>query len=296
MTAQTTTVRTGDEVTSADPESSTGPQVCGAFGVASGVLFGAMVVWEHGAGLETGSGVPGAINTGGFLLAMTGYVVLAVGLALARPGGSGRLSRFFPALLAGAWTALIAGSLLEQFTSLDPESNLLNPLGGLAQGIGLLGLGISVVAARQWTGWRRFAPLAFAAYYVGALFVPAIAGVEPGTIAEVGWALGYSMLGLALMTAGATGHRLVAVATGVLSAGLLIIAVLVTTKAATVSPHRAEPANVPIVEDGRWGGPDVFEPRVVQDGRWGGPDVFEPRVVQDGRWGGPDVYEPRDDS
>ena len=232
--------------------------------------------------------MPGAITTGGFLLAMTGYVVLAVGLALARPGGSGRLARFFPALLAGAWTALIAGSLLEQFTSIDPETNLLNPLGGLAQGIGLVGLGVGVAGARRWTGWRRFAPLAVAVYYVGALFVPAIAGVEPSTIVEVGWALGYALLGFALMTAGGTPHRLVAVVTGVLSAGVLTAAVLATTTGATVPP---QPASVQIVEDGRWGGPDVFEPRtpqIVEDGRWGGPDVYEPRPTpyfEDGRQG-----------
>ncbi len=46
-----------------------------------------------------------------------------------------------------------------------------------------------------------------------------------------------------------------------------------------------------IVEDGRWGGPDVYEPRtpqIVEDGRWGGPDVYEPRptpYVEDGRQG-----------
>jgi hypothetical protein len=292
MTAQTTTVQTAEQVATA-AEEPRGQRTCGAIGVTSGLLFAAMVVWEHAAG----DGGPGVINTGGFLLAMTGYVVLAVGLTLARPGGSGRLARFFPALLAGAWTALIAGSLLEQFTSLDPETNLLNPIGGLAQGIGLVGLGITVTRTTRWSGWRRFAPLAFGAYYVGALFVPALAGVEPGTIVEVGWAVGYAVLGFALMTADGTPHRLVAVATGVLSLGLLTAAIVVTaTGAATGTPHSSEPASVPSIEDGRWGGPDVYEPRtpqIVEDGRWGGPDVHEPRIVEDGRWGGPDIYEPR---
>ena len=175
-----------------------------------------MSVWQSATGVEEAGGVPGAVATGGFLTAMSGYVVLAVGLALARPGGDGRIARLFPALLAGAWTAFIAGTLLEQFTSLDPEADLLNPIGGLAQGIGLVGLGVTVARAGRWSGWRRFAPLAFATYYVGALFVPAIAGVEPSTIVEVGWTLGYALLGFALMTADGTPHRLVAVATGVL--------------------------------------------------------------------------------
>ena len=287
MTAHTTTVRTGEQVTTAVPEEQRGIRTCGAIGVASGLLFAAMVVWEHAAG----TGGPGAINTGGFLLAMTGYVVLAVGLALARPGGSGRLSRFFPALLAGAWTALIAGILLEQFTSLDPETNLLNPLGGLAQGIGLVGLGIGVAVARRWTGWRRFAPLAVAAYYVGALFVPAIAGRRAGHDRRGRVGARVRALGFALMTAGGTPHRLVAVATGVLSAGVLTAAIVVTTTGATGTPQSTEPASVPIVEDGRWGGPDVYEPRTPQieeDGRWGGPDVYEPRPTpyfEDGRQG-----------
>src|SRR4029453_17468137 len=66
--------------------------------------------------------------------------------------------------------------------------------------IGLIGLGITIVAARRWTGWRRFYPLGFAVYYVGGLFVPAIAGVEPGAVPDVIWAMGYSGLGFALLT------------------------------------------------------------------------------------------------
>ena len=65
--------------------------------------------------------------------------------------------------------------------------------------IGLTGLGITTVMARRWSGWRRFWALGFALFFVGALFVPAIAGAEPGVIAEVLWALGYSGLGVALM-------------------------------------------------------------------------------------------------
>ncbi len=39
MTAQTTTVRTGEQVTTAVPEEQRGIRTCGAIGVASGLLF-----------------------------------------------------------------------------------------------------------------------------------------------------------------------------------------------------------------------------------------------------------------
>jgi hypothetical protein len=168
----------------------------GAVGAAAGVLFAAMVVWEHAGDLRPGIGAVSAIVGSGFAVAMAGYVVLAVGLAVAAPGG--RRARIFPILLGIAWAALLAGSLVETFASVDPDTDPLNPIGGLLQGIALIGLGITTAVAGRWSGWRRFWPLGVAVFYTGALFVPAVLGAEPSVVLEAMWALGYAGLGLAL--------------------------------------------------------------------------------------------------
>ena len=172
----------------------------GGVGVAAGVLFAAMSVWQHAAGMESGStGTAHALDQAGFALAMVGYVALIVGVHLARPGGDGKAARFFTALLAAAWIAFLAGMAVEAVSSVAPADDALGPIAGLAQGVGLVGLGVTTARAGRWSGWRRYAPLGLALVYVVVLFVPAIAGWEPNAVTESLWALGYSALGLALM-------------------------------------------------------------------------------------------------
>jgi hypothetical protein len=171
----------------------------GAIGTAAGLLFAGITVWEHAAGLESGGGFARTLNQTGFAVAMAGYVGLGIGLAVARPGG--RRSQVFPILVATAWAALLAAAAVEAFTSVDPDADLLNPVGGLLQCIGLIGLGVTTAVAGRWTGWQRFWPLGLAAFYTGALFVPAAFGVQPSGFVAAVWALGYAGLGLALATA-----------------------------------------------------------------------------------------------
>jgi hypothetical protein len=165
----------------------------GAVGTGAGVLFAALVVWER-------VGSDGAIVQAGFLIAMAGYVALAVGLDLGRAAGNGRSARAFPLLLAAAWLALIAAGAVEALTSVTSDGNPLYPIGGLGQAIGLVGTGLAVAVAGRWSGWRRLWPLGLALFYVGVLFVPAIFGVEPAVVPEALWALGYAGLGIALYT------------------------------------------------------------------------------------------------
>jgi hypothetical protein len=174
-------------------------RVLGRTGAGAGLLFAAMTVWAHAAGLQTvRTGAAATLDQGLFGVAMAGYVALAVGLHLARPGGAGRAARTFPMLLAGAWTTLLAAAVLDAVAGLDPDSDVLAPVGGLLQAVALVGLGITTAVAGRWSGWRRWTPLALAAFYVGALMVPAFLGTDPSVWTECLWALGYAGLGSAL--------------------------------------------------------------------------------------------------
>jgi hypothetical protein len=174
----------------------------GRIGIAAGLLFIAMSIWEHAAGLDPGRHTPaGVVNQLGFAVALTGYAVLGLGLVRARPAADRKGVTLFPAVLAAAWIALAGGDLLQLVTPLTPDADPLNILGGLGQAIGLAGLGITVALAAQWKGWRRYWPLGVAGVYVGVLLVPALIGIAPSATTETVWALGISGLGLALATA-----------------------------------------------------------------------------------------------
>jgi hypothetical protein len=180
----------------------------GVVGVGAGLLFAGMTLWQGVAGLDSDSTGPAATAVAiGFAVAMVGYVALAAGVHLARPGGEGRWPRFFTGALVVAWIALLASSALQALSSIDPDENPLNPFGGLLQAVGLVGLGVVTARAGQWSGWRRWMPLGLAVYYVAVLMVPAFAGVEPVAATESVWALGYAVLGTALITESAVARR-----------------------------------------------------------------------------------------
>jgi hypothetical protein len=251
-----------------------------------------MSVWEHGAGLGSdGSGPAGAINEIGFAVAMAGYVAVGVGLYLGAPGGDRRMARVFPALVALAWTARLAGLVIGVVTPISDDANVLLPIGGLAQAIGLLGLGITTVAARRWTGWRRFWALGFAVFYVGSLFVPAIAGVEPGVITEVAWALGYSGLGFAMLTSqpGRGPNRIVRVLFGA-----AVVALLAATAVVTVSSASDEgPAgSAPTVQAHQiYGGADSLERQAESTPHYGSADSLERQAGTARHYGSADSLE-----
>jgi len=248
----------------------------GIIGIGAGLLFGAMSVWQHAAGLDPdGSGAASAVNQAGFALAIAGYLALALGLYRARPGGDRREAGVFPALLALAWTALLAGLAVESLTSISEDDNVLFPIGGALQVIGLAGLGITTVVAGRWTGWRRFWALGFAVFFVGAVSVPAIAGVEPGVITEVIWALGYAGLGAALVAEHTAGSGRTRVLMGVAVVALLGSAIVV----ASTSDSDASPTTtVPVVEQRPiLGSADVLERQAEAEAgpRLGSADVLE---------------------
>ena len=174
--------------------------VLGIVGVISGLMWAALVVWEYQADLVTGpnSGAK-LINQLGFLVATLGYVALLVGIHRARPAGSGRLAPAFTAVFVAAWVAILIGDVVGLVSDVDQDANLFLPLGGLLQGVGATGVGVTVARAKVWTGWPRWWPLILAVYVVAALLIPAFAGRGPDMLRESLWALCYSVLGLALV-------------------------------------------------------------------------------------------------
>jgi hypothetical protein len=217
-------------------------RVLGITGAAAGLLFAAMAMWAHAAGIESGSaGIAAQINQGLFALATAGYVALGVGLYLARPGGSGRIARTFPALLAASWLAILVGGFLELFTSVSPDSDVLASIGGLAQAAALIGLGITVARAGRWSGWRRYWPLGTAVYVLGVLMAPSFFGVQPSWLVVALWALGYSGLGAALLVEALPAPRRPrsAVVLGALAVAVGAAVTLGVTAAPAAASHQA---------------------------------------------------------
>ncbi len=70
-------------------------------------------------------------------------------------------------------------------------------------------------------------------------------------------------------------------------AALALVGSGLALQAATGSPAADVPVPSAPAEQGRWGGPDLYEPggRPAPEqgtGRWGGPDVYEPRPATQG--------------
>jgi hypothetical protein len=182
-------------------------RAAGLLGAAAGLLWAALTVWEHRAGLQSGP-LAGArlANQLGFTAATIGYVVMLVGLHRVRPAGDGKVARTMTGLFVSAWLAILAGQLLGLLAGVDNDANPLLPIGGILQAVASVAVGVAVARAVRWTGWRRWWPLALGVYYVAVLLIPAFAGHQPGPITEPIWGLTNAVLGLALATQAGRKH------------------------------------------------------------------------------------------
>jgi hypothetical protein len=178
-----------------------GQRAAGLIGVAAGLLWAALTVWEYRAGLQHGR-LAGArlANQIGFTAATVGYLVMLVGLHRARPAGPGRTARVFTGLFASAWLAILAGQFLTLLAGISNEPNPLLPVGGILQAVASIGVGVTVARTGRWAGWQRWWPLVLGGYYVIGLLIPALAGHEPGPVTEPIWGLTYAILGAAVAT------------------------------------------------------------------------------------------------
>ena len=80
-------------------------------------------------------------------------------------------------------------------------------VGPLLSGLGLIVAGVMVVRARQWQGWRRFAPLAVGAYVFVALIPVLIGSGGPPAPAAVWTICGWDVLWALTAAAALTGAR-----------------------------------------------------------------------------------------
>ena len=171
-------------------------RLAGIAGVLGGALFIAMLMWEYAADLQPNMGPMEGhrlVNQVVFFIAMSGYVMMLLGLHRARVTGPGLFGRISTGIFTAGWILLVICSGLTA-VGVDQDQNFLLPLAALLVMAGGLMAGIAVVRAGVWTGWRRWILFAVAIYYVFLVFSPV------GMITEIIWALSYIGLGIALST------------------------------------------------------------------------------------------------
>jgi hypothetical protein len=166
-------------------------------------MIGALI-WIAGISLEyshnlqpPGSGLLFDLNQLMFLVAEACYVAAILGLAATRAAGRGRFGRAAPAMfLVGQVTLLVA--LVLGLLTHSVVADVLLPIGGLGVLFGSLSTGIAVMRTRRWRGWRRFAPIAFALYYLVLLVSLAVLNREPTYFTELLWSVAWFFVGFAI--------------------------------------------------------------------------------------------------
>ena len=150
-------------------------------------------------------------------IVMQGIVIVAnalvlvgvIGLARSGAAGDGWLAR------VGLVIALVASVLFlpfEVLVAINLElGGMLLGLSALAQGLGLLLVGIAVLRTRRWGSWHRFIPL-LCGLYTFLVLIPALAlsdGYNAWALAS--WQIPFALLGVALYQQGAAPEQSVSV-------------------------------------------------------------------------------------
>ena len=150
-------------------------------------------------------------------IVMQGIVIVAnalvlvgvIGLARSGAAGDGWLAR------VGLVIALVASVLFlpfEVLVAINLElGGMLLGLSALAQGLGLLLVGIAVLRTGRWGSWHRFTPL-LCGLYTFLVLIPALAlsdGYNAWALA--GWQIPFALLGVALYQQGAVPEQSVSV-------------------------------------------------------------------------------------
>ena len=171
-------------------------------GLAGGILWLLTLIAEYSLGLQppTGEGPLYVINQLLAFLALLGIALGYLGIRAAGgvKGKMGSVGVWMTAI--GYFLIVLAGIFALVLRSDDSPIFLLFPLGGLLMDLGVLLTGIAVVKTAEWTSWRRWMPLIYAAYLWLAIEIPFILEVfpdGPGFILETPQALGLIGVGLA---------------------------------------------------------------------------------------------------
>lgn len=170
----------------------------GAIAIGSGALFLTMSLVEWAFGLYPGAGTGAAFvaNQLGFSLAMAGQVTAIVLLLTARHAARGTFALIAGTLQALGITALIAASLAD--LGAGTQESWLYPVGGMANMLGGLLLGIALALPGRLTIWRRWAAIAFAV--VPAFIVTPVLIATENVLVESLLPLVWTLLGAALIS------------------------------------------------------------------------------------------------
>jgi hypothetical protein len=137
-----------------------------------------------------------AFVAGELLFVVVQLLLLAgvVGLALsgAAPGWFGGVALGIALLGRADFVAAEVHSLL------IGDLSVLLPIGALVTAVGMTLVGVAVLRARRWSGWRRFAPLLAGIYPFVTMFPFIFITSEPSFLAIAGWGLPWLLLGYAM--------------------------------------------------------------------------------------------------
>lgn len=142
------------------------------------------------------------LDQGVFFCASLALLTGFVGLDRSGVAGRSRSGRIAGRLIVGAWALVTLGGAL-QLARVGSASDVVTGIGGLLGYVAALVFGVVVARARVLTGWRRWMPLAQAAYLVLVVLLPVIVLNSDGPVwpVESLWQLGWAGVGMAVLTA-----------------------------------------------------------------------------------------------
>ena len=134
------------------------------------------------------------VREAAWILVQSLLLVGVAGLALsgAAPGWFGGISLGIALLGRVDFVAAEVHSLV------IGEESVLLPVGALLTAVGMTLVGIAVLRANRWTGWRRFTPLLAGVYPFVAMFPFIFITSEPNMISIAIWGLPWLLLGYAI--------------------------------------------------------------------------------------------------
>jgi hypothetical protein len=183
-----------------------GVRVLGAVALLGSPMMLVQYLWW----LAAGAAAPGPrtpIALAGFLLYVTGFAAAALGLRRLRATGRGRGAAVVTALQLGG-LALAAGQTLQDIAGVRPFGDafyLATDIAWPASHVFMLVVGVAVLRAGVWRGWRRWTPLACGFVIPLMAIATAIGGrAAMGAAFAPATALAFGALAVALLTAPAS--------------------------------------------------------------------------------------------
>ena len=134
-----------------------------------------------------------------FLIAMSGYVLMLLGLWQAKAAGDRLFGKIALGMFIAGIVSLMIASIVQILT--NNADFFLFPVGGILQLLGGLLTGIAVATSKRWHGWQRYAPLLQGLFYLIALFLPVvISNQSPTDLGQYIWQATWFLTSLALFT------------------------------------------------------------------------------------------------